>query len=64
MGDDARELVALASASCEDSSVAAAAAAAAAKDAEVDLDDEDDLESSFLLARVALLRGGMANNGC
>ncbi len=40
----------------------AAAAAAAAKDAEVDLDDEDDLESSFLLARVALLRGGMAND--
>lgn len=45
-----------------DSSFAAAAAAAAAKEAEVDLDDED-LESSFLLARVALLRGGMANNG-
>ena len=47
-----------------DSSFAAAAAAAAANDAEVDLDDEDDLESSFLLARVALLLGGMANNGC
>ena len=47
----------------DSSFAAAAAAAAAAKDAEVDLDDEDDLESSFLLARVALLRGGMANDG-
>ena len=44
-----------------DSSLAAAAVAAAAEDVEVDFDE--DFESSFLLARVALLRGGMANGG-